>query len=208
MTVLLAVVGLVSGLALMVAKSLAIDQVRGQIQRRITADVEATIAGLPEELQEEWAEEWRTELAAIVSMPITAARFARGLHRSAQQLVADPALAPAGIADNRPHPAVRAARWRINNLRLSRLRRVAAGLSNALGYRSGRAAQTVVDVLRRIARVFDGVVTASGRLLDLVSTGLRALEPLSAISVRMALAVGAACVQLANALLSVVARRP
>jgi hypothetical protein len=95
-TFVLIILGFAAGLVLVILKALAVDQVRGQIQRRITASVEATIASLPDELQAEYAEDWRAELAAVKSMPITAARLARGLRQSATELIGEPTLAPAG----------------------------------------------------------------------------------------------------------------
>ena len=86
MTPLLVVLGFIAALGLGVLRALVIDQVRGQIQRRIIASVESTIASLPAELQAEWGDEWRAELAAAMSMPFTAARYARGLHHSATRL--------------------------------------------------------------------------------------------------------------------------
>jgi len=68
----------------------------GRIERRITECVEATIATLPPELQDEWANEWRAELATMISAPATAGLFARGLRRSASDLLADRAPASAG----------------------------------------------------------------------------------------------------------------
>jgi hypothetical protein len=38
-------------------------------------------------MQEEWAEEWRAELATVITMPVTASVFARGLRVSAAQFV-------------------------------------------------------------------------------------------------------------------------
>jgi hypothetical protein len=102
MNTLLMAVGLAGTLTAMVLRTLAVDQVRGVLQRQISAHLEASIAPLPAELQAEWADEWRAELAATISMPITAARFARGLRNSARHLVGDAALAPAAIARPRP----------------------------------------------------------------------------------------------------------
>ncbi len=91
MSILVIFLGLAAAVAIMVLRSVIIDEVRGRIARRITASVEATIASLPAELQEEWAEEWRGELAATISMPIAAALFARGLRRSAREFTYAPA---------------------------------------------------------------------------------------------------------------------
>ena len=89
MTVL-AVLGVVAlvvlGLLVAIARAFAVDEARGYVQNRVRADVEATIASLPPELREEWGEEWRAELAAVISMPLTAIHFARGLRQAAARL--------------------------------------------------------------------------------------------------------------------------
>jgi hypothetical protein len=106
MSVLLAILGSVGAIALLVARSLAVDEIKGRLQRRITASVEATIAALPDELQAEWGDEWRAELAAVITMPLSAARFARGVRASAHELIAAEAPAPAAIdnhASTIPH---------------------------------------------------------------------------------------------------------
>lgn len=77
---------LLVGLLGLIAKALLVDEARGRLQRQIRADVEATIAALPIELQEEWGDEWRAELAAVISMPWTATKFARGLRQAADRL--------------------------------------------------------------------------------------------------------------------------
>ena len=97
MNILLVAAGLIAALILVIARTLAADEVRGRLQRRIKADVERTIESLTEELQDAWADEWRAELAAVLSMPLTAVIFARGLRQSAIKLMADtvPALSNA-----------------------------------------------------------------------------------------------------------------
>jgi hypothetical protein len=102
MSLLFVILGLVGAFLVVILKALAVDQVRGQIQRRITASVDAAIASLPDELQAEYAEDWRAELAAAISMPVTAARLARGLRQSAIELAGEPALAPAGARRQTP----------------------------------------------------------------------------------------------------------
>ncbi len=89
MSVVLVILVFAAGLSLAVLRGIAADEVRGRIERRITASVEATIASLPPELQDEWADEWRGEIAAAMSMPITATLLARGLRHSASQFIAD-----------------------------------------------------------------------------------------------------------------------
>jgi hypothetical protein len=84
--ILLIVVGTLVALVAIIARTLAVDEVRGYIQRRITASVNAIIASLPPDLQQEWADEWRAELEDVISTPVTAALFARGLRRSAVEL--------------------------------------------------------------------------------------------------------------------------
>jgi hypothetical protein len=93
MNVLLTILGFAAALALTILKALAMDEVRGRIQRHISASIEATIASLPPDLAAEWAEEWRAELAAVKSMPVAAARLARGLRHSASQLIGEPPFA-------------------------------------------------------------------------------------------------------------------
>jgi hypothetical protein len=88
-SVLLAFGAIIGGVVLLIVRAFAVDEVRGRVQRHIKATVEATIASLPQELQEEWADEWRAELAAVISMPLTAARYARGLRRAAAELAGE-----------------------------------------------------------------------------------------------------------------------
>jgi hypothetical protein len=130
MTVLLIVVGFVSGLILAFLRGLLGDEARGRVQRQIVASVEATIASLPQHLQDEWAEEWRSDLAETISLPITAAIFARNLRRSAAALGCardtGQRTVPAELARNdiasrsMPNGAPRrvAARWLSNMTRL------------------------------------------------------------------------------------------
>lgn len=94
MNIVLVIVGLVAVFALTILKALAVDEVRGRIQRHTSASLEATIVSLPPELAAEWADEWRAELAAVISMPVTAARLARGLRHSASQLIGELPFAP------------------------------------------------------------------------------------------------------------------
>lgn len=101
MSVLLFILGVAVAFALTILRALAVDEIRGRVQRRIVASVEATIASLPEELRAEWADEWRSELASVISMPIEAIALARGLRKSASQLITDPIFAPA-VAEIRP----------------------------------------------------------------------------------------------------------
>ena len=51
------------------------------MQRHITASLDATIEMLPDELRAEWADEWRAELAAVITMPLTATQLVRALRR-------------------------------------------------------------------------------------------------------------------------------
>jgi hypothetical protein len=96
MSALVALAIVIAGAAGAIVRALLIDQVRGQIQRHLTQSVESTIASLPDDLQAEWGEEWRAELSACILMPVTAARFARGLRARAHKLVDDlePAVPP------------------------------------------------------------------------------------------------------------------
>jgi hypothetical protein len=103
---LIVTVAVVAGtLLLATLRALAIDEVRGRVQRRVAAHVERTIAGLPEYLQDEWADEWRSELAAVISMPLTAARLSRGLRETAAQMVGEPVvlLSPVARAGDGKH---------------------------------------------------------------------------------------------------------
>jgi hypothetical protein len=92
MSALIVIALAIAGLAGAIVRALLIDQVRGQIQRHVTESVEATIASLSAERQAEWGDEWRAELAAIIAMPVTAARFARGLRTRANELAGEPAM--------------------------------------------------------------------------------------------------------------------
>jgi len=101
--IFLIVGGLVGSFVFAVLRALLVDETRGRVQRRVEASVEATIASLPAHLQAEWADEWRAELAATNSMPFTAARFARGLRHTANQLIEQRACSPI-YAANRVSP--------------------------------------------------------------------------------------------------------
>lgn len=80
----------------------------GTVRRRISDSVEATIAAMPPQLQNQWAEEWRAELAVMISAPLRAAVFARGLRHSARELIEAPAKRDAdGLARARSGSAVR-----------------------------------------------------------------------------------------------------
>jgi hypothetical protein len=93
------------GLAVLIAKALVVDEARGRVQRRLSRHLETTIASLPEPVRDEWAEEWRNELAAITTMPFTAASFVRHVRQSASQMVGEPQFALAlrrpGLAGRR-----------------------------------------------------------------------------------------------------------
>ncbi len=155
MSVLLVILGFVGALVVLVVRSLAVDEIKGRVQRRISASVEATIASLPDELQSEWAEEWRAELAAVTAMPLSAAQFARGLRRSARELVAEPALAPVGIREQAPQsPTRRYVRWRFGGQGARSLTRFSVQLSGALqrlkrlaGANGGGAIRATCDVI-------------------------------------------------------------
>lgn len=82
----LVIISLLGGVAILVLKSLAVDQLRGYVKQRILASLEATIHALPPELQAEWADEWRAEMAAAIEMPLSAALLARGISNSGQRL--------------------------------------------------------------------------------------------------------------------------
>ncbi len=97
MTDLLLILAFLGGIALMVVRALAVDEVRGRIQRRQWARLEKIIEQMPVELREAWAEEWRGELAAAIAMPLTAAKFIRGVQKSAADLVGEPAAVPSAI---------------------------------------------------------------------------------------------------------------
>jgi hypothetical protein len=111
MSILLTVLAFVGAIALVVARGLAVDEIKGRIQRRITTHLDATIAALPDELQAEWAEEWRADLAMNISMPVAAAQFVRGVRRSARELVHEPALVRPGLGNHPPTPSSRGVGW-------------------------------------------------------------------------------------------------
>jgi hypothetical protein len=93
MSALLVILNLVSVIAVFVARAVLMDEVKGRVQRRISARLEATIAELPAELRAEWAQEWRAELATIIAMPVSAARFVRSMRHAPRGLVGEPAPA-------------------------------------------------------------------------------------------------------------------
>jgi DNA-binding NarL/FixJ family response regulator len=93
---------LILGVIAAIAKAFAVDEARGYFQNRVRADVEVIIASLSPELQEEWADEWRKELAAMISMPLTAIRFVRGLRQSAASLVGQHETEQATTGDRAP----------------------------------------------------------------------------------------------------------
>ena len=101
MSILFVVVGSLAALAALIVRALAVDEVRGYIQRRIAASVDAIIASLPTDLQQEWADEWRAELDELISTPVTAALFARGLRRSALELTCGRAADKSKQSDTR-----------------------------------------------------------------------------------------------------------
>jgi len=129
MSALLAILSVGGAIALLVVRSLAVDEIKGRLQRRITASVEATIDALPEELQAEWADEWRAELATVISMPLTATQFARGVRVSAHELVGARTPAPAAI-DNHMSTLHRSTQGTM----VPRTQRALRGLLHQLGY--------------------------------------------------------------------------
>jgi hypothetical protein len=88
------------GKAIRAAAGVSCDRDQLAVLSPISSD--ATIAALPDELQAQWAEEWCAELAAVITMPLTATQFVRGVHYSAQTVVLDRALTPAGTDNNAP----------------------------------------------------------------------------------------------------------
>ena len=92
MSVLMIIVAGVVTMSLAILRRLAIDELSGRLEKRISKHLETTIASMTPDLQAEWAEEWRAELAGVLSMPLTAVRCARGLRRSARELMGLPVL--------------------------------------------------------------------------------------------------------------------
>jgi hypothetical protein len=90
---LLVVAAVVGTIAVLIARTLAISEVKAQIQRRLRQQLEALIASLPDELQAEWGDEWRTELDIIISMPGTSMVFLRSLRRWCRELSGEKAHA-------------------------------------------------------------------------------------------------------------------
>lgn len=127
MNFVLLIAGSAAAIAVLVGRALALDEIKGRVQRHITASLDATIDMLPDELQAEWADEWRAELAAVITMPLTAMQLVRGVRRSAHELLADPALAPAGIDDQ-----IRASKRIRVGVSIKRAQRVQAGIAGAL----------------------------------------------------------------------------
>lgn len=106
MSALVAVAASIGGLVVLLVRSLAVDEVRGRVRRRTERDLESTIEALPGHLRAEWATEWRAELASVISMPLTAWRFVRGVRRSATDLLAEE---PAASVDLRRAMTLRVA---------------------------------------------------------------------------------------------------
>lgn len=102
--IVVVIAAFIGALTLTVVKALAANEIKGRIERRITAHLDATIAMLPDEVQAQWAEEMRADLAACISMPITAMQFVRGVRLSAGQLIAQPVPAAAHPERASAHP--------------------------------------------------------------------------------------------------------
>ncbi len=83
---------------------LAVRRMPGTL-RSAEMSLERTIAALSPELRDEWADEWRAELASIAEDPLTAARWARGIRRSAR------ALTTPGLDRVMPDWRIRVPRW-------------------------------------------------------------------------------------------------
>jgi cell division protein FtsW len=83
---------------------LAVRRMPGTL-KSAEASLERTIAALSPELREAWADEWRAELASIAEDPLTAARWARGIRRSAR------ALTSPGLERALPRGRIRVPRW-------------------------------------------------------------------------------------------------
>jgi hypothetical protein len=137
MSALFVILSFIGLIAVLVARALAVDEIKGRIRLRTEASLEATITALPDQLQAEYAEEWRAELAVVITMPLTAAQFARGVRASARQLVADPALAPAGVDGQ------------------------TSGRGRLQADAVGRAQRTLRDVRRRTTRVVASLQASS-----------------------------------------------
>jgi len=174
MTVLLAIVTFVGVLAVAVARALAVDEIKGRVQAAARSSVERTISALPAELQAEWADEWRAELAAVITMPLSAAQYARGLRRSAHELLRGAGLQPDGaVADGASTPSTRTRRALVTPLATARARlartehpgrRVAALVDGfrapGTSWRAGRRApQPLGQVSPGLASAFERAIT-------------------------------------------------
>ncbi len=163
MSALVALAVVIAGAAGALARALLIDQVRGQIQRHLTQSVESTIATLPDDLQAEWGDEWRAELAACIVMPVTAARFARGLRARAHKLVDD--LEPAVPTKVSSH---RGGRWPPLPRAVSVRRILPRGLLGACERVLSRVDMSfVANVAARAAAVV-GLLVVAGRVVGLL----------------------------------------
>lgn len=132
MSVLLIIVAGVVTMSLAILRRLAVDEVSGRFEKRISKHLEATIASMTPELQGEWAEEWRAELAGVLSMPLTAVRCARGLRRSARELMGVPVLSIRAGLQQRASALKAAARRTAHctaKIAVARLARIADGMT-------------------------------------------------------------------------------
>ena len=170
-TALLIVVGVLASVAVLVARALAVDEVKGRLQRRIRARLEATIVQLPDALQAEWAEEWRAELAAIITMPLSAAQFVRGIRHIAGQLAPVPALAAADTAS--PAPASPAWLRRTSHRLRSALTRSTGSLGRRITLTWLAIARTDRDDVPRLVGVVVGVAGLGVGLVAGLGVGRR-----------------------------------
>lgn len=108
-------------LALLVAKSLFVDEVRGRIADHYDEVVERAIAMLSPEDQEAFAEDWRASYARQAHRPLSAARAAREFRLSSERLALEVEPVPiptgGGTASAARAPAQRKRRRRVRRRR-------------------------------------------------------------------------------------------
>ena len=154
MSVLLIIVAGVVTMSLAILRRLAVDEVSGRLEKRISEHLEATIASMTPDLQGEWAEEWRAELAGVLSMPLMAVRCARGLRRSAKELMGVPVLSILAGLQQRASALKAAARRTAHctaEIAVARLARIGDGMTALRTVTMTCGLLSVVMVLRYTA---------------------------------------------------------
>jgi len=98
---LLVILGAAIAFSGTIVRGLAGDELKGRLHRHTRYHVETAIASLPAEIEARRAAELRAELAEMISMPLTAAQWARRLRRSTTLIQATIASLPAEMQAKR-----------------------------------------------------------------------------------------------------------